>query len=157
MTEFCPKHFRETHSSLGQKCVLSYVLWISSVINSFVKRAHTCRTFLASFRCSLSLVMNFLHVSPTYFTSQLWHGISHTTCIFLFHFVFGMECVMRPHWNCYVMLFHYPWYTSGKSFHIWNYHPAFGSIIFPFEVFALSTFRHFLFHRVLHFVYWPLP
>ena len=32
--------------SLGQKCVLSYVLWISSVINSFVKGAPGIQCFL---------------------------------------------------------------------------------------------------------------
>ena len=39
---------------------------------------YTYGAFLASFWCSLNLVLNFLPFSPMYFNSQLWHGISYT-------------------------------------------------------------------------------
>ena len=43
---------------------------------------------------------------------------------------------MWPHRNYYVMCFHYPWYTFGKSFNIWNHHTTFGSV-FSFFMFFL--------------------
>ena len=64
------KCYKVKHS-LGQKCVLSYVLWISSVINSFVKRApgydqwHEICSWKAWDSCNRQVMYISLYISPT--------------------------------------------------------------------------------------------